>query len=99
MEMIKNKILALLLFTFAFFVMHDYIIEDLHHGIKYELSYETCDKIDIQNKVHSTIHNIFNFNLEEILFVEEKLLDTPPSSIILTLSSTTNPVLQKPPLS
>ncbi|MDY0116183.1 MAG: hypothetical protein RBR59_01235 [Sulfurimonadaceae bacterium] len=71
---------------------------DVHHDAKYESNSKIYDKIEMQSKIHDAVHNIFNFNLEETFFVEEKLLDTPPSSIILNLSSNTNPVLQRPPL-
>lgn len=99
MKMLKNRVMALLLFTFTFFMVHDYVVQDIHQDAKCELSYKICDKTDMQNKIHDTIHNILNFSLEDSLFVETKLLDTPPSSIILRLSSGINPVLQRPPLS
>jgi len=98
MKMIKKRVLALLLITFAFFVVHDYVVHDMHHDANYELSYKVYDKADMQSKVHDTIHNIFNFNLKDTFFIETKLLDTKPSSIILTLSSNTSQVPQRPPL-
>jgi len=73
-------------------------VHDMHHDANYELSYKVYDKADMQSKVHDTIHNIFNFNLKDTLFIETKLLDTKPSSIILTLSSNTSQVPQRPPL-
>lgn len=99
MKMIKNRVLTLLLLTFAFFVVHDFVVHDIHQNAKCEISYKVCDKAELQSKVHDTIHNIFNFNLEDTLFVEEKLLDTPPSSIIIRLSSNITSVEQRPPLS
>ena len=99
MKMIKNKALTLLLFTFAFFMVHDYVVQDLHLDTKCELSNKVCDKAEVQTKIHDAIDNIFNFNLEQNLLVETKVLSTQPSSSILNLSSNTNPVPQRPPLS
>lgn len=98
MKMLKNKILTLLLFTFAFFMMHDYLTLELHQDTKYEISHKKYDKSDIQCKIHDTIHNFFNVTLQETSFIETKLLNPPPSSIIFRLSSNINIVLQKPPL-
>ncbi|EQB39825.1 hypothetical protein M947_04410 [Sulfurimonas hongkongensis] len=98
MKKIKKRVLTLLLLTFAFFVVHDYVVQDLHHDASYELSYKVFDKADMQSKIHDTIHNIFNFNLKETFFVETKLLDATPSSIILSLISNTSQVPQRPPL-
>jgi len=98
MKKIKKRVLTLLLITFAFFVVHDYVVHDMHHGVNYELSYKVYDKSDMQNKIHDSIHTILNFNLKETLFIETKLLDAKPSSIILSLSSNTSQVPQRPPL-
>ncbi|ABB45288.1 hypothetical protein Suden_2014 [Sulfurimonas denitrificans DSM 1251] len=99
MKMIKNRVVALLLITFAFFIVHDYVVQDIHQDTRCEVSYKVCDKAEMQIKIHDTIHNIFNVNLQETLFIETKLLDTPPSNMIISLSSNINPVLQRPPLS
>jgi len=99
MKKIKNRVLTLLLLTFAFFVVHDYVVQDVHHDAIYELSYKVFDKADMQNKIHEYIHNIFTFNLQESLLADEKLLDVTPCSISYSLSSNINPVPQRPPLS
>jgi len=99
MKKIKQKVLTLLLLTFAFFVVHDYVVQDVHYNAGCELSYKVFDKTDMQNKVHESIHNIFSFNLEETPIKEAKLLDATPFSITFSLTSNINPVPQRPPLS
>lgn len=95
----KHRVLTLLLLTFAFFVVHDYVVQDVHHDAIYELSYKVSDKVDMQNNIHESIHNIFNCNLQEPSTAELKLLDSAPSSNSFSLSSNINPVPQRPPLS
>ncbi|MCK9491158.1 MAG: hypothetical protein M0Q24_03625 [Sulfurimonas sp.] len=99
MKKIRNKVLTLLLLTFAFFVVHDYVVEDVNQDAIYELSYKAFDKADMQDKIHESIHNIFTFNLEEASTKDVKLLDVAPCSITYSLSSNVNPVPQRPPLS
>jgi len=98
MKKIKNKVLTLLLLTFAFFVVHDCVVDDLHYVASYELSYNVVDKAYIEKNVHESVHNIF-FNFQEASSSEEKLLDIAPSSIQYSLSSNINPVSKRPPLS
>ncbi|MDD3475526.1 MAG: hypothetical protein PHI38_01510 [Sulfurimonas sp.] len=73
-------------------------MQDLHLDTKCELSSKVCDKAEVQTKIHDAIDNIFNFNLQQNLLIETKVLSTQPSSSILNLSSNTNPVPQRPPL-
>ena len=98
MKKIKNRVLTLLLLTFAFFVIHDCVVDDLHYVASYELNCKILDKVDVNKDVHESVHNIF-FNFQEASSSEEKLLDATPSSLQYSLSSNINSVLQRPPLS
>lgn len=102
MKSIKNKILSVLLFTFAFFVMHDYIVVADHHAeFKseiYHIEYND-NSADAQAHIHEAIHTILAFNCEAELTMQEKLSDIKPSNLLLTLISHVNLVPQRPPLS
>jgi hypothetical protein len=101
MKSIKNKVLSVLLLTFAFFVMHDYIIVDHHINSKYELCHLEHDDntADAQAHLHEAIHTILAINLEDELIFEFKLSDAKPSGYISHLISHINLVPQRPPLS
>ena len=101
MKSIKNKILSVLLFTFAFFVMHDYIVKGANTNVDYKLCYMEYDEnsIDLKLHVHETIHTILALNCEEESAIQHKLSDTKPSILVVGLTSHINLVPQRPPLS
>ncbi|NOR58919.1 MAG: hypothetical protein GQ474_10400 [Sulfurimonas sp.] len=100
MKSIKNKILSVLLFTFAFFVMHDYVVVDHHTELKYEVYHMEHDEtsVDLASHIHEAIHTILAFNCEAELSVQEKLLDAKPSVSPFSLISHVHLVPQRPPL-
>lgn len=100
MKTIKNKILSVLLLTFTFFVMHDYIVVVDHHAnFKSEVYHIDYDvSVNVQAHIHEAIHMILAFNFEAELLLEEKLLDTKPSVSPFILISHVNLVPQRPPL-
>lgn len=100
MKSIKNKILSVLLFTFAFFVMHDYIVGDIYADVEYEFCYMEHDEssLDLESHIHNAIHTMLALNNEEELIVDLKLPDTKPSVLILGLTSHIHLVPQRPPL-
>jgi hypothetical protein len=101
MKSIKNKILSVLLFTFAFFTMHDYVVVDHHVNSKYELCHLEHDDstADAQAHLHEAIHTILAINFEDELIFHLKLSDAKPSGFISRLTSHINLVPQRPPLS
>lgn len=101
MKSIKNKILSALLLTFAFFVMHDYVVVDHHVNSKYEFCHmqHSEDTADAQAHLHESIHTILAVNFENYLLSQNKLSDTKPSGFISGLTSHVNLVPQRPPLS
>jgi len=101
MRILKNKILSVLLFVFAFFIMHDYFVQDQYEGAKceiYQLEHDESFE-DAQSHMHEAVHSIWATNCEEKLFLEEKLPDTKPNNTLFTLSTYVNLVPQRPPLS
>nr|WP_321267872.1 hypothetical protein [uncultured Sulfurimonas sp.] len=99
MNSIKNKILSVLLFTFAFFVVHDYVVVNDYSQVKYEVNhaeYEKC--VDKKIHIHDSIHSIFSFNLQDKYLILTKLLDAKPTNKLFSLSSYVNLVPQRPPL-
>lgn len=101
MKSIKNKILSVLLFTFAFFVMHDYVVVETYTDTNYELSYIELDEssVDLQSHIHEAIHTMLALNEEQKLFTQQKLPDTKPSVSVGSLISHIHQVPQRPPLS
>ncbi|WP_373035011.1 hypothetical protein [Sulfurimonas sp.] len=101
MKSIKNKILSVLLFTFAFFVMHDYVVVDHHVSSKYELCHLEYDEqtADVKAHLHEAIHTILAVNFENELIFQPKLPDAKPASSITGFTSHINFVPQRPPLS
>ena len=101
MNSIKNKILSVLLFTFAFFVMHDYIVVVDHHtDFKSEICHMEHDdsSVETQAHIHEGIHTILALNCEVELLLEKKLLDAKPSVSPFSIISHVNLVPQRPPL-
>jgi len=100
MKTIKNKILSVLLFTFAFFVMHDHIMATVYSDVKYEysLTEKTQSAADLKSNIHDTIHTSLDLNREEIFTVELKFSDLKPTTFIVRLTSSTHLVPQRPPL-
>jgi hypothetical protein len=101
MKSMKNKILSVLIFTFAFFVMHDYVITNPysevinHESICMELQNSIEDK---QAHIHDSIHSIFSINIEDKYTISEKLSDAKPTNKLFSLISCVTLVPQRPPL-
>jgi len=103
MKKIKNSLLSVLLFSFAFLVVHDYMIADLGVSSYQEKSMEktymssecTSDAI---SHLHDSIHTM-------IIVDSDDILDTSivpyakPSYTQLGFATNNNSVLERPPLS
>ena len=60
MNKLKKLVLSVLLFTFAFISIHDYVMVDKQFGIKYEVSYFECEDtaIDLTSHLHDSLHTL-----------------------------------------
>jgi hypothetical protein len=98
MKILKNKILSVLLLTFAFFVMHDYFVVE-NQMSEYKSSHiHHFDSIqEAKVHMHEASHIIWSMNCDELLNVQEKLPDLPPSNLSFSISSNITLVPQKPP--
>ena len=101
MKSFKNKILSVLLFTFALFIVHDYVMLDINADSKYELFSMEKDgsSLDLKSNIHDAFHTILDLNREEKLTIQLNISDTKPSILVVGLTSHINRVPQRPPLS
>ena len=62
MKKIKRYIHSVLLLTFAFFTVHDYIIVAFDADTQYELCYAQRDStvVDISSQIHQDIHTLMS---------------------------------------
>ncbi|QFR50019.1 hypothetical protein FJR48_09895 [Sulfurimonas lithotrophica] len=98
MKILKNKILTVLLLIFAFFVVHDYFIQEhqiAKHGIIHA-EHDISDG-DAQSHMHEAIHSIWSTNCEDNIVIQEKLLDLKPSNLFFSITSNISLVPQRPP--
>ncbi len=101
MKAIKNKILSVLLFSFAFLIMHDHLVVNIYEDVKCELSskeHSIISSLDIKSNIHDAIHTSLDLNREEELVIQLTLLENIPSTPIIALTSYTHLVPQRPPL-
>ncbi len=101
MKKIKTYILSVLLFTFAFFTVHDYIIVAFDADTQYELCYAQTDNtvVDISSQIHQDIHTLMS-----MLESQTASLNGVDNALCFFEHytqpySTINPVPQRPPLS
>jgi len=60
MKRIKKLVLSVLLLTFAFISVHDYVILDKQMDDKYEISHLECEDtaIDLTSHLHDSLHTL-----------------------------------------
>lgn len=105
MRKIKNIILSVLLFSFTFLVIHDYVMESLDVDTQAELCYVKSDLIkpsgisslDSISKLHYVVHHldipILNSLQEEMI-----IFSNEPSFIQVYISSNIYTTPHRPPL-
>ncbi|MBU1658683.1 hypothetical protein KKG72_06475 [bacterium] len=107
MKSFKNIILSVLLFTFAFFIMHDYVIVKADTQIVCELAgseantsapSENCG-FNVASQVHECIHVLLATHLNEPLPLIAILPEINQFDTQIGLISHINLVPQRPPLS
>jgi len=98
MKTLKNKILTVLLLSFAFFVMHDYFVTELHIEKHKLIHLEKIEsKKEMQAHMHESIHTVFSMNFFEDIPLEGKLADLKPSNLFFSITSNVSLVPQRPP--
>lgn len=104
MKRFSNKIRLFLLFTFAFFVMHDYVILGVDADTQNELCYNKQgvsfeNSLDFASQIHEQIHVLLNAPLAETITVSLEFAEIHPFAIQACFTSHIHFVLQRPPLS
>jgi len=101
MKKIKKIVLSVLLFTFAFILVHDYVMVDEQMNGGYEISHFQCEDtaIDLTLHLHDSIHSL----LFEPILKSHSLAIKPPYQKQFELQeifiSFIGSVPQRPPLS
>ena len=106
MKKFKNTLLSVLLFSFSFLVIHDYMMADLGISSYQEQSLDkgcvsadtTKSTLDTVSHLHDSIHTMIMMDSEASL--ETSLAPhSKPSYIQLGFATNNNFVLERPPLS
>ncbi|DAB30416.1 MAG TPA: hypothetical protein CFH84_04245 [Sulfurimonas sp. UBA12504] len=100
MKKYKKLILSVLLFAFAFFTVHDYVLESIDTDTQYELYYLQNDKasLDMASKVHDTLHTAFEIPLQSAPSITLSVANSKPLLLKTTFLSHIGIVPQRPPL-
>jgi hypothetical protein len=101
MKKYKNILLSGLLFAFAFFTFHDYVLELIDADTQYELCYLKYDKgaLDAASTVHANMHAMLDVVVSEPLLATLFISNSEPQFLQKNFSSFTAIVPQRPPLS
>ena len=106
MKKIKNTLLSVLLFSFAFLVVHDYMMADLGVSAYQGQSLEkvstsvesTTDVLSAISHLHDSIHTMIIMDSGDTLYTS-LVPYNKPSYTQLGFASNNNSVLERPPLS
>ena len=106
MKKLKNTLLSVLLFSFAFLVVHDYMMADL--GVssckeqsicKVSTSVEsTTDVLSAISHLHDSVHTMIVMESDDPLYTS-LVPYSKPSFTQLGFATNNNSVLERPPLS
>lgn len=101
MKKYKTFILSALLFAFALFTFHDYVLEYIDADTQYELCYLKYDKstLDVASKLHAGMHAMLDVIVSEPLIATILKPDSKPIFLHTSYLSYTGIVPQRPPLS
>jgi hypothetical protein len=100
MKKIRLSVLSLLLFTFSFFAIHDYVMDNVDADTRYELCYMQCDYavVDLPSQIHDHIHiSMAVPDIEASLF-PSFLSSARPLYLPALFDSNILSTLQRPPL-
>ena len=101
MKSMKSSILSVLLFAFAFFIVHDYIIVDVDADTQYEFLYVQYDKstLDVPSQIHEHIHILLATVQPSSAALTYPLISVELYDFQNHLKSYITSVPQRPPLS
>lgn len=106
MKKIKNALVSVLLFSFVFLVMHDFVIVKLDGCNHYDTSstqshllISSTNNLEIVDDIHEIIHSIMAIDLDSTPYLPSFIASMKPSQTIYGISSHNNFVLERPPLS
>ena len=105
MKKIKKSLLSVLLFSFAFFVLHDYAMLELSSHHMHEVTFEKpsselnseCATLNMELQIHDTIHNMIALGIENP-YIPMLLLDLQPLETEICIITHNSLVLERPPL-
>ena len=106
MKKFKNTLLSVLLFSFSFLVIHDYMMADLGISSYQEQSLDkvcvstdtTKSTLDAVYHLHDSVHTMITMESDKVIIVS--LFEyTKPSYTQLGFATNNNFVLERPPLS
>ena len=106
MKKFKNTLLSVLLFSFSFLVIHDYMMADLGISSYQEQSLDkVCvstdtpkSTLDAVYHLHDSVHTMITMDSDNAI-VTSLFPYTKPSYIQLGFATNNNFVLERPPLS
>ena len=101
MKKIRIELLSVLLFAFAFFIVHDYVIVQVDSDTQYELCYAQDDTMvmDLPSQIHHDIHLLSALPDTEVTLLASTSLSTRPLAEQFVPYAITINVPQRPPLS
>jgi hypothetical protein len=91
----KRKILSVLLFSFLFLALHDFVMPKMELTKSYDaISYE----LELSEEIHKSIHSLFTLESAAASLTYYLLVLFEPSLRVLGFASSYNCVLERPPL-
>ena len=106
MKKFKNTLLSVLLFSFSFLVIHDYMMADLGISAYQEQSLDkvcvstdtTKSILDAVYHLHDSVHTMITMDSDNAI-ITSPFPYTKPAYIQLGFATNNNFVLERPPLS
>jgi len=105
MKKIKKSLLSVLLFSFSFLVLHDYVMVELSTLHMHEVTFEKpsselkseCSTLNMELQIHDSIHSIVALGIETP-YIPSLILDIQPSETEICITTHNSLVLERPPL-
>lgn len=100
MKKIKKIVISLLLFSFAFVLVHDYVVHDNHADTVYIQVQDFCVDVDTAmfSDLHESIHSLIAHNMDVVILIDVESVYQKELEIKDFFVSQIVPVLQRPPL-
>jgi len=100
MKKIKKILTSLLLFSFAFILVHDYVVHDNHADTVYAQVQNFCVDVDTEifSDLHESIHSLIAYSMDVVMFIDVESMHQKELEIKDFFVSQIVPVLQRPPL-